>query len=209
MKIYDTFDRLWHDYFYGDLPETGFDAWTIAKFTHTSDEEYQQLKASGKDTLGYQPTMLTLADPLKQKKSEVILKDLPTAAHDSLRQQYRDRFIMQLPKRFGLFNSDSKQADAIYDSWEAFAQEWLQRDGKSLLAYNLPLLFDHVSDAEYWGWQQKGFNPCGTQRLIVTVFQYRTGQFAEVFITNVTDTEMSRIRMLIQSKLTLQAEELF
>jgi hypothetical protein len=209
MKIYDTFDQFWPDYFSGELPETGFDAWAIAKFTHTTDLEYQKLHAGGKDTLGYQPTMLTLADPLKQKRVEVIIKGLPTATYDSLRQQYQHRFISQLPKHFGLFHTDKKQADAIFDTWQAFIDTWLTRDGQSLLSYNLPLLFDHVSDAEYWAWKQKGFDPCGTQRLIVTVFQYRTGRFADVFITNVTDAEMSRIKLLMQSKLTLQAEDLF
>ena len=209
MKIYDTFDQFWHDYFDKKLPDVGFDAWAIAKLTHTNDQEYQKLRATGKDSLGYQPTMVTLADPLKQKKAEVIIKNLPTASYNSLRQQYQHRFIDQLPKRFGLYRSDKKQADAIYDKWEAFTDEWFTRDGKSTLSYNLPLLFDHVSDAEYWGWKQKGFDPCGTQRLIVTVFQYRTGRFADVFITGVNDAEMSRIKMLMQSKLSLQAEELF
>lgn len=209
MKTYDAFDRFWQDYFSTKLPETGFDTWAIAKVTHTSDQEYEHLRADGKDTLGYQPTMLTLADPLKQKKAEVIIKGLPTAAVDSLREQYGRHFINQLPQRFGLFHSDKKQADAIFDSFEAFSREWLMRGQQSLLPYNLPLLFDHVSDAEYWGWQQKGFDPCGTQRLIITVFQYRTGRFAEVFVTSVTDAEMSRIRMLMQSKLTLQVQELF
>ena len=209
MKFYDRFDQFWYDYFGSTLPEAGFDAWTIAKFAHTHDQEYQQLRAQGKDALGYQPTMITLADPLRQTSAEVIVKDLPTADYQSLRQQYQHRFIDQLPKRFGLFHSDKKQADAIFDTWESFTDEWLMRDGKSLLPYNLPLLFDHVSDVEYWGWKQKGFDPCGTQRLIVTVFQYRTGRFADIFITNVADAEMSRIAMLMQSKFTLHAEELF
>jgi hypothetical protein len=209
MKIYDTFDQLWQDYFNATPTDTGFDAWTIANISHTDDATYHQLKQSGKDTLGYQPTMLTLADPLKQKTTEVIVKNLPTAAYTSLRQQYQHRFIDQIPKRFGLFQADKKQADAIYDSWEAFANEWLVREGKSLLAYNLPILFDHVSDVEYWSWQHKGFDPCGTQRLIITIFQYRTGRFAEIFLTDITDAEMARIKMLVQSKLTLQMEELF
>lgn len=209
MKVYDTFDQFWQDYFSSTLPETGFDTWAIAKLTHTGDQEYHQLRAAGKDTLGYQPTLFTLADPLRQKSAEIIIKNLPTAACQSLRGQYQQRFMQQLSNRFGLFHTDKKQADAIYDSWELFADDWLIRDGQSLLAYNLPLLFDHVPDAEYWGWQQKGFDPCGTQRLIVTVFQYRTSRFADVFITNVTDAEMSRISLLVRSKLALQAGELF
>jgi len=208
MKTFDTFNDFWNIYF-ATPSQAGFDAWSIAKFTHTNDEEYARLKAQGKDTLGFQPTMLTLADPLTLKKDEVVIKNLSTAHTASFRQQYQQRFIDQLPHRFGLFRPDVKQADAIYASWEEFAAEWLERDGKSLLQYNLPLLFDHVSDIEYWGWQQKDFDPCGTQRLIVTVFQYRTGRFAEIFITNMTDAEMSRISMLLQSRLTLNMQELF
>lgn len=209
MKTYDTFDQFRLDYFDSKLPRSGFDTWAIAKIIHTNDQAYQQLKEEGKDTLGYQPTMFTLADPLKQKTTEVLIKNLSTAAYMSLRNQYQQRFVEQLSKRFGLFHADSKQADAIYETWEAFATEWFTRDGKSLLSYNLPILFDHVPDADYWGWQQKGFDPCGTQRLIVTVFQYRTGRFADIFITDVTDDEMSRIKLLMQSKLALQSEELF
>ncbi|HEX8183026.1 MAG TPA: hypothetical protein VF575_05500 [Candidatus Saccharimonadales bacterium] len=208
MKIYDTFDAVIHDYFETNAVGFSFDTWAIAKFLHTSDADYQQLVATGGNTLGYQPTMLTLADPLQQQKDEVIIRNLPTSTYAAVREQYAHRFIDQLPGRFGLFHSDKKQADAIFNSWEEFAGEWLERDGQSLLPYNLPLLFDHVSDAEYWGWQQKGFDPCGTQRLIVTVFQYRTGRFADVFITNVTDAEMARIRMLIMSRLTLGINEI-
>lgn len=210
VKIYDTFDHFWHDYFSGQ-PNTqaSFDAWTIAHFTHTSDEEYQQLRLAGKDSLGYQPTLLTLADPLNQENVEVIVKNMSDTVYHSLRGQYQQRFIEQLPNRFGLFHAESQQADAIYDSWEQFAQAWLTNEGQNVLKYNLPLSFDHVSDIDYWAWQQKGFDPCGTQRLIVTIFQYRTGRFAEIFVTGVTDAEMSRIALLMRSQLTLQAEELF
>ena len=207
MKVYDSFDDFWRSYF-DNQSDDKLDTWTIAKFLHTTDADYQQLKNTGRDTLGYQPTHITLADPKRQTAEEVIIKNLPTISYDSLRQQYNHRFISQLPYRFGLFNPDSKQADAIYQSWEEFAGEWFEKDGKSMLKYNLPLLFDHVSDAAYWSWRHKGFDPCGTQRLIVTVFQYRTGRFAEVFITDVTDAEMSRIKLLIQSKLALAAEEI-
>lgn len=207
MKIYDSFDTVINDYFILAPQAAGFDTWTIAKFIHTSDDAYRQLVSAGKDTLGYQPTMLTLADPLNQQKDEVIIRNLPTASYAAVRQQYTHRFVEQLPGRFGLFYSDKKQADAIFTSWEEFARDWLERGGQNLLPYNLPLLFDHVSDAEYWGWQQKGFDPCGTQRLIITVFQYRTGRFADVFITGVSDAEMARIRMLVMSRLTIGLED--
>ncbi len=209
METYDSLDQFWQDYFGRPLPKTGFDTWAIAKSIHTTDTSYRELQASGSDSLGYQPTMLTLADPLTQNSQEVIIRNVQTADFEKFRTFYRQRFIAQLPQRFGLFHSEKKQADAIYDSWEAFASEWFERDGASLLEYNLPVLFDHVSDASYWAWQQKQFDPCGTQRLIVTVFQYRTNRFAEVFITGVNDAEMSRIRLLSQSRLALRAEELF
>ena len=183
------------------------DTWSIAKFIHTSDTDYRSQAAAGKNSLGYQPTLLTLADPFNQQKNEVMVRGLQSTVYQLIREQYIHRFIDQLPRRFGLINSEKKQADAVFASWQGFADAWLERDGKSLLPYNLPLLFDHVSDAEYWSWQHKGFDPCGTQRLIITVFQYRTGRFADVFITDVTDAEMARIRMLITSKLTLGLEE--
>lgn len=207
MKIFDTFEDFWKEYF-GELNSHGFDVWTIAKFTHTDDATYAQQKTDGKDSLGFQPTMITLADPMRVRKEEVVVKNLSDKAIASLREQCQHRFIEQLPYRFGLFHPDIRQADAIYERWEQFAAEWLERDGRSLLQYNLPILFDHVTDVEYWGWQQKGFDPCGTQRLVITVFQYRTGRFAEVFLSGVNDAEMSRIKLLIQSKLTLQMQEL-
>ncbi|MGH7157971.1 MAG: hypothetical protein ACREGD_02750 [Candidatus Saccharimonadales bacterium] len=205
MKVYDSFDVFWRDYFDGQDPSEAIDTWAIAKFTHTSDDEYRELQAAGRDNLGYQPTLLTLADPKRRIKEEVIIKNLPTATVHSLKSQYQKRFTQQLPRRFGLFNPSRKQADAVYPRWDDFAAEWFIKDGQDILGYNLPLLFDHVSDAEYWAWQQKGFDPCGTQRLVVDIFQHRTGRFAEIFITDVTDAEMSRIRLLMQSKLTLAA----
>ncbi|TAH34838.1 hypothetical protein EYC59_02885 [Candidatus Saccharibacteria bacterium] len=209
METYDSLDQFWQDYFGGPLPKTGFDTWTLAKSIHTTDTHYRELQARSADNLGYQPTMLTLANPLTQSSREIIIRNVQTAGYEQFRTFYRQRFIAQLPQRFGLFQPEKTQADAVYDNWEAFASEWFERDGASLLAYNLPILFDHVSDARYWAWQQKQFDPCGTQRLIVTVFQYRTGRFAEVFIPGVNDAEMSRIQLLSQSRLALQAEELF
>jgi len=209
MKTYNTFDDFWKAHFDAPSKERSFDNWTITKLIHTSDTDYRQHRADGTDPLGFQPTMVTLANPITLKTKEVLIKGLSDGQFNSFKNQYRQRFLDQLPARFGLFHPDLKQADAIYDSWEGFAKEWFERDGKSLLPYNLPILFDHVSNASYWSWKQKDFDPCGTQRLIMTVFQYRTGRFAEVFITGVDDDEMSRIRMLIQSKLDLQIEELF
>jgi hypothetical protein len=208
MKTFDSFDEAWQTY-NPSLNTAGFDPWTIAKFTHTDDQTYQYLRAMQEDTLGFQPTLLTLADPLSQKSEEMVIRNLTTEMLSGIQYQYRQRFISQLPHRFGLFHSDKTQADAVYEHWEAFAQQWLERDGQDVMLYNLPLLFDHVSDVVYWSWQQKGFDPCGTQRLIVTVFQYRTGRFAEVFITNITDAEMQRIKLLMQSRLALRSEELF
>jgi hypothetical protein len=207
MKIFDTFDEFWREYFRTPGAH-GFDTWTIARFTHTDDATYARQKAEGQDKLGFQPTMITLADPLRLRKEEVVIKNLSDAANASLREQCQHRFIEQLPARFGLFNPDARQADAIYKTWEQFAAEWLEREGRSLLQYNLPVLFDHVSDIEYWGWQQKGFDPCGTQRLVMTIFQYRTGRFAEIFISNTDDNDMARIKLLIQSKLAVQMQEL-
>ena len=209
MKIYDTFDEFWRDYFSNGEGQQPFDTWAIAQLTHTDDQTYQDQRARGSDQLGYQPTMVTLADPRRQRKDEIMLKNLTTPQYEALRTQYQQRFISQLPARFGLFETTKKPADAVYDSWDAFTKDWFEKEGQDTLTYNLPLLFDHVSDAEYWGWQQKGFDPYGTQRLILTIFQYRTGRFADVFITNVTDAEMSRIKMLMQSRLTLRAAELF
>jgi len=210
MKMFESFDDFWREYFTGEPQQaTGFDTYTIAKFTHTTDADYAQAKAAGQDRLGFQPTLLTLASPHARGKSEVVVRGLATPAHDNLRGQYRRRFAMQLPARFGLFHAGKNQADAVFKTFEAFEQSWLQSGGQSVLAYNLPLLFDHVSDVDYWAWRQKGFDPCGTQRLIITIFQYRTGRFADVFLTDVDDAEMARIALLIKSKMALQAEQLF
>jgi hypothetical protein len=209
MHVFDTFSAFWQAFFDGDA-SAPFEVWAIANVAHTPDHAYTQLEATGQDKLGFQPTMFTLADPLTQRHETVVVKDLSTRDVTELSQQYRQRFLSQLPRRFGLFHAEKARGDAVYPSWEAFAQEWLTgADSQELLAYNLPLLFDHVSDLEYWGWQQRGFEPCGTQRLIITLFQYRTGHFADVFITNVDDTEMSRITLLAQSKIGLGADRIF
>jgi len=209
MRVFDTFEAFWQAYF-GSQTTLPFEVWTIAHIAHTDDQAYAQAKTAGQDKLGFQPTMFTLADPLAQRHETAIVKDLSTAAVAALSQQYQQRFMGQLPARFGLLHADKASGDAVYDSWEAFAAAWLiSADGQDLLTYNLPLVFDHVSDLEYWGWQQKEFDPCGTQRLIITIFQYRTGHFADIFITNVNDTEMARIALLAQSKIGFAADRIF
>lgn len=209
MQTYDTIDQFWQEYFSERLPATGFDTWTIAKITHTTDQQYEQLLPPNAGSFGDQAALITLADPLNQQSVRVIIKNASVEACESLRQQYRSRFIEQLMGRFGLFDPAGKLVDAVFDNWEAFAKVWFTQDSDNTLAYNLPLVFDHVSDAEFKIWQDKQFDPCGSQRLIITMFQYRTGDFAKLFVKNVTDAEMARIRVLTMATLNLQIEKLF
>lgn len=206
METFNSFTDFWRSM--QQASKHGFDRWVIAHFTHTSDETYAEAVAHGTDTLGFQPLLLTLADPVAQQTKEVVIKNVTDSALSEIKQHYSDRFIRQLPRRFGLFAADKNQADAIYASWRDLEAEWFMRDGQSVLDLNLPLLFDHVSNTQYWAWQQKGYEPCDTQRLIITVFQYRTGRFADLFITDVDDNEMQRIAMLLQSKLSLNVSNL-
>jgi hypothetical protein len=209
MKTYDNFETFWGVFFKDEPKNHGFDTWTIAKFIHTSDQEYATMRGANLDTLGFQPTLLTLADPIHQRRHNAMIKNISSSQFQKLKRQYQERFIDQLTNRFGWFHTAKKQADAIYDNWEDFSREWLQRDDQDILSYNLPLLFDHVSNAEYWAQKQKGFDPYKKQCLIVTIFQYRVDRFADVFITDVTDADMDRIKLLIQSKLKLRMQDLF
>lgn len=178
------------------------DQWTVAGITHAGPGDPLA------ERLGFRPTLLTLANPFTFQTESVVVKDIAEESIPRLKQQLRQRYIAQFEQRFKLFDAEKYQADAVYDSWSDFAGQWVQHGSDYRLPFNLPLLFDHVSDIDYWAWQQKQFDPVGNQRLIVTIFQQRTNKFAEVFIGNVSDAELGRIKLLLASHVKLNAERI-
>lgn len=187
----------------------GFDSWILTSFKHTSDQEYSRLLHAGRDRLGYQPLLLSFADPIERKYVEVIVQNVTDMSALDIKKFLTDHYHEQFMHRIGLFFPNKNKVDAIYPHFTDYEKEWVQKDEKYRLHLNIPVLVDHVSDAQYWAWEQKDYNPAGTQRLIITVFQPRTMRFADILIENVDDAEMSRIKLLLSSRTKLDNERIF
>jgi hypothetical protein len=208
MKIYKDLSSFWNEYF-SQTPEYHFDDWSIVHFGHVSDSEYADIKGTKKDTLGFQPALITIANPHHQQSADVVIKGMSDSDMAQLKQLYQQRFIEQFESRFGAFYPEKKSGSVEYDSWDLFTAFWVEAEGKNVLKYNVPLLFDHPTDLEYWAWQQKKSCPIQYQRLIVTVFQPRKNQFHDIFIQNVKESDMPRIRAYMKEKISESTKELF
>ena len=144
-----------------------------------------------------------MANPITKSTKQVLIKDVQDKLATDFLKYRNDQFVGQLGARFGSFRPDEFQAFAEYDSWESFYNNWLERDGKSVIGHNLPLLFDHTPKVEYWTRKQSGLDVLEYQRLLVTTFFVPKNQFYDFFIKDVDDAEMQRIKLLSMSRIGL------
>lgn len=128
---------------------------------------------------------------------------------DDIRELFYQRLAKQYPKRFGLFNTQKIQADAIFDTWQELYAEWFQKKGSSILNYNIPLLFDYVSNDIYEYWTKNNQDIYGTQRMIISVYQPRTERFADLFITNMSEDKVEEFKNVMTSHIILDKHRLF
>jgi len=209
MQIYDTFQQFWNELSSQTLNSHQFHDWQVVQVLHTSDQEYAVQKATVQDELGFQPLSITLANTLTQQSKQVLIKDVTDSIANDFRTYARHQYVDDLPQCFGSFRPDTFEAFAEYDNWELFYTTWLEREGKLVVNQNVPLLFDHTPKVEYWTRKQTGQPVLPYQRLLVTTFFASKNQFFDFFIKNVDDAEMSRIMLLMQSRIGLNVETLF
>lgn len=209
MKVYDSFQLFWNDLSAEKPSKHGFHDWQVVQILHTSDEEYRAQQATGSNELGFQPLSVTLANPFIHQTKQALIKNVDSKLAQDFRDFCRKQYYGELPNRFNSFKPDTFHAFAEYDNWESFYKTWLEREGKTVFNLNIPLLFDHTPKIEYWTRKQTGQEIMPYQRLLVTTYFVSKNQFFDFFIKNINDSEADRIKLLTQSRIGLNIDQLF
>lgn len=209
MKTYETFQHFWNNYGAHEPNSAGFHDWVLVNYTHTSDKAYTKQQQNGTDTLGFQPLLVTYANPFTKSSEKSLIKNVDDAQLAGMLHFYRQKYHEQFESRFGSFRPDEFTAFAEYDSWDSYHKVWLERDGHSTLDKHIPLLFDHTPAIEYWSRKQTGQEVMSYQRLLVTTYFAPKNQFFDFFIKNIDDNEMNKIRSLTVSRLGFNLDKLY
>lgn len=209
MKHYDSFSLFWNDFSVTQANSHGFNDWQVVQILHTSDKNYAAQQKSGADELGFQPLIVTLANPVAKKSKKILVKNVDDSAAIKFADFCRNLYVSQFDARFGNFTPDTFHAFAEYDNWESFYATWLERDTKPVFMHNIPLLFDHTPKVEHWSRKQTGQEVLPYQRLLITTYFVSKDQFFDFFIKDVSDQEFERIKLLTKSRIGLHSDLLF
>jgi hypothetical protein len=207
MKTFESFEIFWQFFTSQEASSRGFHDWQVVDYRHVDDQSYAEMKSSGNDELGFQPLTVLLANPIKKESQEYLIKNVQTEMVQRFLHYCRDQYAKELPSRFGSFTPDERHAFAEYDTWDNFYSNWLERDGEFVFAKNVPLLFDHTPKIDYWMKKQAGEEVLPYQRVLVTTFFVAKRQFYSFFIKEVDDSQFEQIKMLIQSRASLNIEK--
>lgn len=209
MRVYDSFQHFWDELNFEHMNAFNFHDWQVVQILHTDDEEYRKHLAAGNDELGFQPLSVTLANPFIQQTERIIVKNVDSKLANDFRDFCRKNYYEQLAHRFNSFRPDATRAFVEYDNWVSFYETWLERAGKMVFSQNIPLLFDHTPKIEYLTRKQTGQKILPYQRLLITTYLVSKGQFFDFFIKEIDDGEAERIKLLIQSRIGLNLNQLF
>lgn len=209
MKIYDSFEQFWNAFASEKRNAFGFHDWQVVQITHTSDVEYRQQVQSGQDELGFQPLSVVLANPFLRQTRQAVIKNVTDKTAEGFKDYCRKQYYNELPSRYGSFRPDEFHAFAAYDSWESFYTTWLEREGKQVFYMNIPLLFDHMPQVEYWTRKQTGQEVLPYHRLLVTTYFVHKRQFFDFIIKDVDDAKIEQIKLLMGSRIGLNLEMLY
>lgn len=207
VKTYNSFQLFWDDHSKENPNVHGFHDWQLVDFLRISDSDYSRIRNTEADELGFQPLKLTFANSLKKETKEYLIKGVPDSITEQFIEFSKDRYSRQLEKRFGNFTPNETHAFAEYDNWENFYSNWLERDGEQVFSKNVPLLFDHTPKVDYWLRKQSGETVLSYQRLLITTYFVSKRKFFSFFIKDVSDAEMERIKLLVQSRIGLNIDD--
>lgn len=157
------------------------------RFMHTSDQEYAEVKGTKDDPLGFQAAMVLVAHPFDKTCEELLIRDVTDVDYQKVAEWYQEYYFSHFSE---CVHQDKQKHHyhAEFATWDEFVRAWcVDENNQSLVQYNFPVLFDHVSDVDYWSWKKQEVDYCGYQRLIVTICQYRYKKFIDVFIKDVDD----------------------
>lgn len=209
VKVYESAQQFLDEYAKQAVNEFGFVDKQAVKFVHTPDQDYVKQQASGEDNLGFQPLLIRFANPFTQQTSQIVIKGVNDQIASQVKHFFAGNYADTFEKRFGGFMPDVFDAFTEYDTWEAFDNSWLNREGSSVMHINMPLLFDHISDIDHWTRKQTGEKTLKYQRLLVTTYFTSENKFFRFFIKDVDDAEFERIKLLVQGRLELNRDKVF
>ncbi|WP_260764039.1 hypothetical protein [Candidatus Mycosynbacter amalyticus] len=209
MIMYESFQSFWERYSAENINRHGFRDWSVVNISHTSDKDYSIQQQQGLDKLGFQPLVVTEAHPFSRQTRQSLVKHVPDQAARSFIAHCRNQFYDEFSRRAGSFCPDTFKAFAEYDSWDAFYNTWLERDGKPVFHRNIPLLVDHTPQVEYWMRTQTGQENLPYQRLLITTYFVAENRFFDFFIKHVTDEQAQRINLMTQSRIGIHLDLLY
>lgn len=209
MNVYESFQAFWDTHCAESPNRYGFFDWQPVALHHVSDLDYETDRLLARDSLGFQPLMITLANPFIKEHQTILVKHVTDDLFARYQAYCRSTFVRTFGHRHGSFRPDATHAYTEYPDWPSFSRSWLDRPDRPVYAENLPLLVDHTPAAEYWARKQVGDKILLYQRLLVTTFHVASKTFYDFFVRDVNDEVAGRIRSLLESRLYLNSESLF
>lgn len=209
MQVYDSFQSFWDTHQAESLNNFGFFDWQPVALHHVSDLDYETDRLLARDTLGYQPLMITQANPFTRQQRTAMVQQVTDQLFARYQAYCRQTYLQTFGQRRASFRPDATHAYAEYPDWQSFAAAWLDRPERPVYAENLPLLVDHTPGTEYWMRRQVGDKVLPHQRLLVTTFHVPTRTFYDFFVKNIDDGAAGRIQALLESRMYLHQDSLF
>lgn len=175
----------------------GFNRWTVVWCYQVAEKDLAKLPDKLRKTQT-RPYIVTLADPLKLQTVTVCVVD-SKKNYESFKKLSLEQFTLDLDKRLQGINPAKEHGFFEYESWNDFREDWLVRDGKLLIPYIFPLLFDFPDNLQFIDWQNTGACKISYQRCIVTVYLRKKNVFHDLFIKNVNEHDIKQYMQLVKA----------
>ncbi len=190
MKYITTLQEFWDQYIV-PTNQQGFNTWTIVWMYQLPEEKRGKLPENLRQHR-VMPTIVTIADPITRKASTVCITEDAPDVMKILQQNYLKMLPAEYKRRMGGYFPGKSRASLLYEyeKWQDFKDDWLVRDGMMLAPYNFSLMFDIPSELEYLDWEHRKLCKIEYPRLIVTLYQHKTGKFHDLLIKNVTKADI-------------------
>lgn len=209
MNVYESFQAFWDDHRAESPNRYGFFDWQPVALHHVSDLDYETNRLLARGSLGFQPLMVTQANPFTREHRTILVKHITDELFARYQAYCRSTYTRDFGHRHASFRPDATHAYTEYPDWQSFASVWLDRPERPVYAENLPLLIDHTPSLEYWTRKQMGDKVLPYQRLLVTTFHVPSRTFYDFFIKHIDDETAGRIKALLESRIYLHQDSLF
>jgi len=201
MKVYTSFQDFTEEFLVSENVH-GFKTWTIV-WSYQLDEKDIANLPHPYSTSNSLPFVIILADPLFKNTATVAVFD-DNMNLESLNELSQKHYVDDTARRLKGMQPEKMHGFYEYEHWQDFKDDWLVRDGKTLIPYIYPLAFDLPDEIEYIDWRKSGRTEISYRRLIVTVYLYKKNVFHDIFIKNVTVEDVQHYLLLVKAQLSLE-----